>query len=25
MKVMARISTAGFHNLGLVTVQEQDS
>jgi biopolymer transport protein TolR len=25
MKVMARISMAGFHNLGLVTVQEQDS
>ncbi|QDY99966.1 protein TolR [Nitratireductor mangrovi] len=25
MKVMARISAAGFRNLGLVTLQEQDS
>ncbi|MDP3524888.1 MAG: biopolymer transporter ExbD, partial [Hoeflea sp.] len=25
MKVMARISAAGFTNLGLVTLQEQDS
>ena len=25
MKVMARISAAGFKNLGLVTLQEQDS
>lgn len=25
MKVMARISSAGFRNLGLVTLQEQDS
>ncbi|APH74244.1 protein TolR [Aquibium oceanicum] len=25
MRVMARISAAGFHNLGLVTLQEQDS
>jgi len=25
MRVMARISSAGFHNLGLVTLQEQDS
>jgi biopolymer transport protein TolR len=24
MQVMARISTAGYHNLGLVTLQEQD-
>ena len=24
MKVMARISSAGYHNLGLVTLQEQD-
>ncbi len=24
MKVMARISSAGFGNLGLVTLQEQD-
>ena len=25
MRVMARISAAGFRNLGLVTLQEQDS
>ncbi|MEO2039357.1 MAG: biopolymer transporter ExbD, partial [Martelella sp.] len=25
MKVMARISAAGFKNIGLVTLQEQDS
>ena len=25
MQVMARISSAGYHNLGLVTLQEQDS
>ncbi|WP_157016516.1 protein TolR [Mesorhizobium xinjiangense] len=25
MRVMARISAAGFHNLGLVTLQEEDS
>lgn len=25
MKVMARISSAGFNNIGLVTLQEQDS
>jgi len=25
MRVMARISAAGYHNLGLVTLQEQDS
>jgi biopolymer transport protein TolR len=25
MQVMARISAAGYHNLGLVTLQEQDS
>jgi biopolymer transport protein ExbD len=24
MKVMARISTAGYKNLGLVTLQEQE-
>jgi biopolymer transport protein TolR len=24
MKVMARVSAAGYHNLGLVTLQEQD-
>ena len=24
MKVMARVSSAGYHNLGLVTLQEQD-
>jgi biopolymer transport protein TolR len=24
MKVMARISAAGYRNLGLVTLQEQD-
>ena len=25
MKVMARVSAAGFRNLGLVTLQEQDT
>ena len=25
MKVMARISSAGYHNIGLVTLQEQDN